>query len=185
MIIAGVDEVGRGPLAGPVVTAAVILPEHFELPRLTDSKKLTKARRETLYDQICVQAVCFAFGEASREEIDRLNILYATLLAMRRAITNLSLKPDHVKIDGNRLPDLPISAEAIVGGDGLVAEISAASILAKVSRDRHMKKLSEKYPYYGWETNSGYPTKQHIQALEQHGVTPHHRRSFAPVKKLL
>lgn len=185
MLIAGVDEVGRGPLAGPVVTAAVILPDKYELPGLTDSKRLSAIRREELDQAIREQAVSFAYGEASIAEIDRLNILHATLLAMQRAVGALNRTPDRVKVDGNRLPQLPMPAEAIVGGDGLVAEISAASIIAKVARDKKMALLAMDFPDYGWARNSGYPTKQHIQALQDYGVTPHHRRSFAPVAKLL
>lgn len=185
MLIAGVDEVGRGPLAGPVITAAVILPERYILPRLTDSKKLTKKRREVLFELIKQQAVSYAFGEASREEIDELNILHATMLAMQRAVLALGVTPDFVKVDGNRVPKLPMSAEAIIGGDGLVDCISAASILAKVARDDLMTELGASFPDFGWHKNSGYPTRQHLQALREHGPTIHHRRSFAPVAKLL
>lgn len=180
-LIAGVDEVGRGPLAGPVVTAAVILPDNYDLPGLTDSKKLTALKRENLADQIKQQAISFAFGEASCEEIDELNILHATMLAMQRAVAALDQRPTFVKVDGNRAPDFQIPAQAVVGGDGKVAEISAASILAKVKRDKLMKALALEHPGYGWEKNSGYPTKQHLEALQKIGVTEHHRRSFAPV----
>lgn len=176
---------GRGPLAGPVVTAAVILPQHVDLPGLTDSKKLSATRRVELAELIKQQALCYAFGQASRSEIDQLNILQATMVAMQRAVTALPLTPDAVKIDGNRTPELPMHAEAIVGGDGLVPCISAASVIAKVERDALMRDLAKKYPEYGWQKNNGYPTKQHLLALQQYGVTPHHRRSFAPVAKLL
>lgn len=185
MIIAGVDEVGRGPLAGPVVTAAVILPSSYDLPRLTDSKKLTAKRREALSIAIKEQAVAWAFGEASVEEIDQLNILHATMLAMQRAVSDLDVKPEHILVDGNRTPDFGISARAIVGGDGLEPAISAASIIAKVARDELMSNYSIAYPHYGFERNSGYPTKQHRDALLEHGITPIHRRSFAPVRAIL
>jgi len=184
-MIAGVDEVGRGPLAGPVVTAAVILPEIFDLPGLTDSKKLTPKKREILSEGIKQQALAWAFGEASVAEIDRLNILHATMLAMQRAVVNLPTAPEHVLVDGNRAPDFGIPATAIVGGDGSQACISAASIIAKVARDQLMTDYAIQYPHYGFASNSGYPTQQHIQALETHGVTPIHRRSFAPVKRCL
>ncbi len=182
MITAGVDEVGRGPLAGPVVTAAVILPDQFDLPGLTDSKKLTKKKREILSEAIKSQALFWAMGEASVEEIDRLNILHATMLAMQRAVANLSRRPEFVLVDGNRTPDFGIPARAVVGGDGLEPAISAASIIAKVSRDRLMAEYADIYPYYGFERNSGYPTKQHREALMQYGPTPIHRTSFAPVQ---
>lgn len=184
-LLAGVDEVGRGPLAGPVVTAAVILPPDYDLPGLTDSKRLSAARREALATLITEQALAYSYGQASREEIDQLNILHATMLAMRRAVASLQPQPTLVQVDGNRLPELPMAGEAIIGGDGLVPEISAASILAKVARDHTMATLARKYPEYRWDSNSGYPTKQHLAALNEFGVTPHHRRSFAPVAKLL
>ena len=183
--IAGVDEVGRGPLAGPVVTAAVILPEEFALPGLTDSKKISAKRREHLAVAIKQQAISWAMGEASVEEIDELNILHATMLAMQRAVKRLSIKPDQVLVDGNRSPDFGIESKAIIGGDGLEACISAASILAKVSRDKLMSGYAKEYPFYGFERNSGYHTKKHKEALGQFGVTPIHRKSFAPVKALL
>ena len=185
MIIAGVDEVGRGPLAGPVVTAAVILPAEFDLPFLTDSKKLTEKRRAVLDTAIKEQALAWTIAEATVEEIDQINILQATMLAMQRAVGDLSIKPDMVLVDGNRAPDFGIQAKPIVGGDGLEPSISAASIIAKVARDTLMKDYAETYPGYGFERNSGYPTKQHREALIEQGVTPIHRRSFAPVKKLL
>ncbi len=185
MIVAGVDEVGRGPLAGPVVTAAVILPESYDLAWLNDSKKLTKKKRETLAVEIKKQALAYAFGEANIEEIDRLNILHATMLAMQRAVANLSLKPELVLVDGNRAPDFGIQAKPIIGGDGLEPCISAASIIAKVARDQLMADFAEVYPHYGFERNSGYPTKQHREALVEHGATPIHRRSFGPVQAVL
>ena len=185
MIIAGVDEVGRGPLAGPVVTAAVVLPEGFDLPGLNDSKKLSAARRETLSEAIRDQALAWSFGEATVAEIDELNILHATMLAMQRAVSDLSLTPQQVLVDGNRTPEFGIPARAIVGGDGLEPAISAASIIAKVRRDKLMQDYAELYPYYGFEKNSGYPTKQHREALLEHGITPIHRRSYAPVRAAL
>lgn len=185
MIIAGVDEVGRGPLAGPVVTAAVVLPIKFDLPGLTDSKKLTLKKREVLALAIKEQALSWSIAEASVAEIDELNILHATMLAMQRAVAGIDLSLDKVLVDGNRAPDFGVPAEAIVGGDGLEPSISAASIIAKVSRDHLMQAYSEQFPEYGFERNSGYPTKQHREALIKYGVTPIHRRSFAPVKKVL
>ena len=184
-MIAGVDEVGRGPLAGPVITAAVILPEHYDLPGLTDSKKLTARRREVLASAIREQALCWAYGAADIDEIDRLNILHATMLAMQRAVKNLAIKPQQVLVDGNRSPEFGIPSVAIVGGDGLQDCISAASIIAKVYRDQLMREYALQYPEYGWHKNSGYPTRQHVAALQEFGVTPHHRRSFAPVARLL
>lgn len=184
-LIAGVDEVGRGPLAGPVVTAAVILPANFDLPGLNDSKKLTAMRRQVLSEAIKEQALAWAFGEANLVEIDELNILHATMLAMQRAVAGLSLRPDKVLVDGNRCPEFGIPAEAIVGGDGLHSAISAASIIAKVERDALMNGYAKQYPEYGFERNSGYPTKQHRDALIEFGVTPIHRKSFAPVRALL
>ena len=183
--IAGVDEVGRGPLAGPVVTAAVILPLEFELPGLTDSKKLTLKKRQTLSIAIKEQAIAWNIAEASVAEIDDINILQATMLAMQRAVAGLTVLPEQVLVDGNKAPDFGIPAQAIVGGDGIEPAISAASIIAKVARDDLMSAYAETFPHYGFERNSGYPTKQHREALIEHGVTPIHRRSFAPVKKLL
>lgn len=185
MRIAGVDEVGRGPLAGPVMTAAVILPCEFDLPGLTDSKKLSKKRRETLSAAIKTQALSWAFGEASVEEIDKLNILQATMLAMQRAVANLALTPERVLVDGNRSPKFAMPSRAIIGGDGIEACISAASVIAKVKRDRLMRDYAASYPGYGFEQNSGYPTAQHLQAIKRLGITAIHRRSFAPVKKYL
>jgi len=184
-LVAGVDEVGRGPLAGPVVTAAVILDPSRPIAGLADSKALTEKRREALFDEIREKALCWALGRAEVEEIDALNILQATMLAMRRAVLALDPAPQHALIDGNRCPDLPCSAEAIIKGDGTVAVISAASIIAKVSRDREMVALDIEYPGYGLAGHKGYPTKAHMAALAELGVTPIHRRSFAPVRRLL
>ena len=185
MYIAGVDEVGRGPLAGPVITAAVILPTDYQLPGLTDSKKLSHNKRVILANAIKQQAVNWSIGEASIEEIDELNILHATMLAMQRAVNNLSIKPNKVLVDGNRVPELDYEAQAIVGGDGIEPSISAASIIAKVERDSIMQEYANQYPGYGLERHMGYPTKQHLEALNTLGVTEIHRRSFAPVKKIL
>lgn len=183
--VAGVDEVGRGPLAGPVITAAVILPSSYDLPGLTDSKKLSKKKRETLSLAIKEQALCWAFGEASVQEIDKLNILQATMLAMQRAVAALELTPNLVLVDGNRCPDFGILAKPIIGGDGLEPAISAASIIAKVARDTLMAEYALIYPQFGFERNSGYPTKQHRDALAEHGATPIHRKSFGPVQAVL
>lgn len=184
-LIAGVDEAGRGPLAGPVVAAAVILDELHPIAGLNDSKKLTARRREHLFDEIRAKALCFSVAEASVEEIDRLNILQATLLAMRRAVEGLRLKPGKVLVDGNRLPVLDVVAEAIVQGDALVPAISAASILAKVTRDRWCEEVDRAYPQYGFAGHKGYGTAEHLQALRQHGASPLHRSSFAPVRAVL
>ena len=184
LIIAGVDEVGRGPLAGDVVAAAVILSE--EVPRgVTDSKKLTANRRERLSAEIKASARSWAIGRASVAEIDRLNILEASMLAMRRAVEALELQPDRVLVDGNRLPRWSYEARAIVGGDALDASIGAASIIAKVQRDSEMVAMANQYPEYGFAQHKGYPTPAHLAALAQFGVTPAHRKSFAPVKRLL
>ena len=185
MLIAGVDEVGRGPLAGPVVAAAVILDIEKPIAGLDDSKKLSEKRRDGLNQLICDQASYYCIAEASVEEIDRLNILQATLLAMSRAVAGLGIRPDKAYVDGNRLPDLPCAAEAVVGGDGAIAEISAASIIAKVYRDSLMQALHATYPHYGFASNKGYPSKQHRDALRLHGATPVHRKSFAPVRQAL
>ena len=184
-LVAGVDEAGRGPLAGPVVAAAVILDDQRPIAGLADSKKLSPARREALFDEIRAHALCFSIAEASVEEIDRLNILQATLLAMRRAVQGLRLKPVMVLVDGNRLPVLDVPAEAIVKGDARVQAISAASILAKVHRDRWCAQLHERYPQYGFAGHKGYGTAAHIAALRAHGACPEHRRTFAPVAQLL
>lgn len=185
ILIAGVDEVGRGPLAGPVVAAAVILHPDRPVVGLADSKKLSEKRREQLAQEIKENALCWALGRAEVEEIDRLNILHASLLAMKRAVEALAPAPVHALIDGNRCPDLACSAEAIVGGDASEPSISAASILAKVERDQEMVQLDEHYPGYGLAKHKGYPTKLHVEALREIGVSPIHRRSFGPVKKLL
>ncbi len=185
MIIAGVDEAGRGPLAGAVVAAAVILDKNKPISGLDDSKKLTVKKRELLYEKICVSALCWHIGRAEVAEIDRLNILQATLVAMQRAVQGLTLQPHRVLVDGDKTPQLTMPAEAIIGGDGFIDEISAASILAKVSRDREMCQLAKKYPGYGLEKHKGYGTKMHLQALHQLGPCAIHRSSFAPVKALL
>ena len=180
-LVAGVDEAGRGPLAGPVVAAAVILDERQPIAGLADSKKLSAARREALYDEIRAKALCCCVAQARVEEIDRLNILQATMLAMQRAVAGLRLKPGLVLVDGNRLPLLEMRAEAIVKGDAKVAAISAASILAKVTRDRGLELLDQRYPQYGFARHKGYGTAEHLQALRLHGPCPEHRSSFAPV----
>lgn len=182
-LIAGVDEAGRGPLAGPVVAAAVILDDLKPIKGLADSKQLTARRREKLYDEIRAKALCCSIAQASVEEIDRLNILNATMLAMQRAVQGLRLKPAKVLVDGNRLPPLDVLAEAIVSGDALVPAISAASILAKVTRDRLLDELDQRHPAYGFARHKGYGTAQHLQALMVHGPLPEHRRSFAPVAR--
>lgn len=184
-LIAGVDEAGRGPLAGPVVAAAVILDQRNPIAGLADSKKLSAAQRERLFDQICARALCCAVGSASVLEIDTLNILQATLLAMRRAVDGLRLTPFKVLVDGNRLPVLRVRAEAVIGGDALVAEISAASIVAKVHRDRWCAQLHAQYPEYGFADHKGYGTVRHLAALRKLGACPEHRRSFAPVAQVL
>lgn len=184
-LVAGVDEAGRGPLAGPVVAAAVILDDLHPIEGLADSKKLTAARRERLYDEIRAKALCCLIAEASVEEIDRLNILQATLLAMRRAVEGLRLKPAKVLVDGNRLPVLDVLAEAVVKGDATVPAISAASILAKVHRDRWCAEYDRAFPQYGFATHKGYGTAAHLAALRAHGPCPQHRKSFAPVAQVL
>ena len=182
-LVAGVDEAGRGPLAGPVVAAAVILDELQPIVGLNDSKKLSAKRREKLYDEIFAKALCCSIAEASVQEIDQLNILQATMLAMRRAVDGLRLKPARVLVDGNRIPVLDVRAEAIVQGDAKVPAISAASILAKVHRDRLCAQLHTHYPVYGFDRHKGYGTAEHLQALQAHGPTPWHRMSFAPVAR--
>ena len=184
-LIAGVDEAGRGPLAGPVVAAAVILDDMNPIKGLNDSKKLSPLRREKLYDEIRAKALCCSVAEASVEEIDELNILQATMLAMRRAVDGLRLKPHMVLVDGNRLPVLDVLAEAIVRGDATVPAISAASILAKVTRDRWCQELDQRYPQYGFAGHKGYGTAEHLAALRTHGACPEHRRTFAPVAQVL
>jgi len=184
-LIAGVDEAGRGPLAGPVVAAAVILDELQPIRGLDDSKQLSPKRRDQLFDEIRARALCVCIAEASAEEIDRLNILQATLLAMARAVAGLRLRPHRVLVDGNRCPVLPMPVNAIVQGDARVQAISAASILAKVHRDRLCLALHEQHPQYGFDGHKGYPTPAHLAALRAHGACAVHRRSFAPVRAVL
>jgi ribonuclease HII len=184
-LAAGVDEAGRGPLAGPVVAAAVILDDDDPIEGLADSKALTARRRELLFDQVRARALSFCIAEASVEEIDRLNILHATMLAMKRAVEGLRLKPAKALVDGNRLPSLRIPGEAIVRGDALVPAISAASILAKVHRDRLCMQLHAEHPHYGFDVHKGYPTPAHLAALREHGASAAHRRSFRPVREAL
>ncbi|WP_374640488.1 ribonuclease HII [Hydrogenophaga sp.] len=184
-LVAGVDEAGRGPLAGPVVAAAVILDDLAPIKGLADSKKLTERQRERLYDEIRAKALCCSVAQASVTEIDSLNILQATMLAMRRAVQGLRLKPVKVLVDGNRLPSLDVMAEAVVGGDALVPAISAASILAKVTRDRLLMELHERHPDYGFDRHKGYGTAQHLEALRRLGPLPEHRRTFSPVAQCL
>ncbi|MFC7003685.1 ribonuclease HII [Bowmanella sp. JS7-9] len=185
MLIAGVDEVGRGPLIGAVVTAAVILDPSRPIAGLTDSKALSEKKRQVLAEQIKQNALAWHIARAEVHEIDQLNILHATMLAMTRAVEGLSIQPDFVKVDGNRLPKWHYAAEAVVKGDSKVAEISAASILAKVARDEEMLQLDAKYPQYGFAAHKGYPTKAHMEALQRHGALPEHRRSFRPVMQVL
>jgi ribonuclease HII len=182
-LVAGVDEAGRGPLAGPVVAAAVILDERQPVRGLADSKVLSPAARDRLFDEIRARALCCCIAQASVDEIDELNIFHATMLAMRRAVEGLRLKPNRVLVDGNRVPALAVSAEAIVKGDARVKAISAASILAKVHRDRLCLELHDAHPQYGFAGHKGYPTREHLEALRRHGPCAHHRRSFAPVRE--
>lgn len=184
-LVAGVDEVGRGPLVGAVVTAAVILDPARPIVGLADSKKLSEKRRLALYDEIIEKALSWSLGRAEPEEIDKINILHATMLAMQRAVAGLSVVPEYVLIDGNRCPALPMPSLAVVKGDSRVAEISAASILAKVTRDREMAELDLCFPQYGFAQHKGYPTAFHLEKLAEHGATEHHRRSFGPVKRVL
>ena len=177
-ILCGVDEAGRGPLAGPVCAAAVILPRGLEIPGLNDSKKLSEKRREALYDVIISSAAAYGIAFADVEEIERLNILHATFLAMNRAIAQLSVRPELALIDGNRDSDIEVPSRCIVKGDSRCADIAAASILAKVTRDRYMIKMAEQYPQYGFEQHKGYGTKQHYAALREYGASPIHRMSF-------
>jgi ribonuclease HII len=181
-LVAGVDEVGRGPLCGPVVTAAVILDPSRPIRGLNDSKKLGEARREALFDEICEKALAWCIGRAEVEEIDRLNILHATMLAMQRAVEGLCVMPRLALIDGNRCPQLSVPTAAVVKGDSQVPAIAAASILAKVSRDREMQTMDLLYPGYGLAAHKGYPTAEHLDALTRLGPTRIHRRSFAPVR---
>lgn len=180
-LMAGVDEAGRGPLAGPVVAAAVILDDTKRIRGLADSKVLTPLQRDRLFDMIREKALCCSVGEASVAEIDTLNILHATMLAMKRAVEGLRLKPAKVLVDGNRLPKLDVLSEAIVGGDATVKSISAASIIAKVTRDRMLAQLHEQFPQYGFASHKGYSTPEHLEALRVHGPCVHHRRFFSPV----
>ena len=181
-IIAGVDEAGRGPLAGPVVASAVILDPHSPIQGLADSKKLSEKKRDQLFDLIMSHALAVGIGFASVQEIDEINILHASMLAMQRAVAELAITPTLALIDGNRCPTLPCASEAIIKGDQKEPCISAASIIAKVTRDREMVQLHQQYPAYGFAKHKGYPTAAHMQALTEHGVTPSHRRSFAPVR---
>jgi ribonuclease HII len=182
-LVAGVDEAGRGPLAGPVVAAAVILDDLNPIQGLNDSKKLTAKRREALFDEIRARALCFSIAESSEQEIDQINILQATLLAMKRAVEGLRLPPKLVLVDGNRLPTLAMRSEAIVQGDALIPAISAASILAKVHRDRLCQEMHQRYPVYGFDQHKGYGTAQHLAALQAHGPADCHRMTFAPVAR--
>lgn len=183
--IAGVDEVGRGPLVGDVVTAAVILDPAQPINGLNDSKKLSEKKRLALLPEIQAKALAWSIGRCSPREIDQLNIFQATMLAMQRAVAGLAIQPDFVLVDGNKVPNLPMAAEAVVKGDLRVAQISAASIIAKVVRDQEMAELDLLYPQFGFAQHKGYPTKAHFAAIEQHGVIDQHRRSFAPVKRAL
>lgn len=184
-LIAGVDEVGRGPLVGAVVTAAVILDPNNPIEGLADSKKLSEKKREKLFDEIKEKALCWCIGRAEPEEIDQLNILHATMLAMQRAVEGLSIQPEFVLVDGNRCPKLTMPSQAVVKGDSLVQEISAASILAKVVRDREMVELDKSFPEYGFAKHKGYPTAYHLEKLAEFGATEFHRKSFAPVRRAL
>lgn len=183
-IVAGIDEAGRGPWAGPVVAAAVILDRSRAPVGINDSKQLSRPKREALYDAIMSVAIV-GVGICTSEEVDSFNVLGATKLAMLRAYENLISKPDIALIDGNQLPNLPCKMDAIVDGDALCISIAAASIIAKVTRDHMMMALAQEFPHYGWERNAGYGTREHQEALANHGVCPHHRRSFAPIRKLL
>ncbi len=183
--ICGVDEAGRGPLAGPVFAASVIFDADNPIDGLADSKTLSAPRRDELANVIRTQARAWAIASASVEEVDSLNILWATMLAMKRAVQTLTVVPTEVLVDGNRCPDLTYPVTAVIKGDALVPEISAASILAKVARDQHMLQLHRQYPDYGFDQHKGYPTKNHIQALRDHGVSPVHRQSFSPVRALV
>ncbi|EMR8543868.1 TPA: ribonuclease HII [Neisseria gonorrhoeae] len=186
ILTAGVDEAGRGPLVGSVFAAAVILPETFDLPGLTDSKKLSEKKRDALAEMIKEQAVAWHVAASTPEEIASLNILHATMLAMKRAVYGLAARPEKIFIDGNRIPEhLGIPAEAVVKGDSKIIEISAASVLAKTARDAEMYALAQRRPQYGFDKHKGYGTKQHLEALKQYGVLPEHRRDFAPVRNLL
>lgn len=183
--IAGVDEVGRGPLVGDVVTAAVILDPENPIQGLDDSKKLSEKKRNLLVDEIKQHALSWAIGRATPEEIDTLNILHATMLAMQRAVAGLSISPDYVLVDGNRSPKFAVPSQAVIKGDGRVAEISAASILAKVARDQEMIELDKLYPDYGFAAHKGYPTKLHLEKIQELGVLDNYRKSFKPVAKVI
>ena len=183
-LIAGVDEVGRCPLVGPVVTACVILPENINLEGLTDSKKLSEKKRDFFYDEIKRQAISIGIGIVSNEEIDKINIYEATKVAMKQAISNCEVTPEHVLIDAMKL-DLDIPSTSIIKGDLLSISISAASVIAKVTRDRMMYELDEKYPMYDFKSNKGYPTKKHMEAIKEYGIIPEHRKSYGPVKEYL
>ena len=184
-LIAGVDEVGRGPLVGDVVTAAVILSPEHKILGLTDSKKLSEKKRELLAAEIKQKALAWSIGRASPAEIDQLNILHATMLAMTRAVAGLNIEPEHVMVDGNRCPDWEYSSEAVIKGDGLIAEISAASIIAKVTRDHEMLELDKQHPEYGFAKHKGYPTPLHLEKLAEHGPLSEYRMSFKPVQRSL
>ncbi|MEG9545371.1 ribonuclease HII [Mannheimia sp. HC-2023] len=184
-LIAGVDEVGRGPLVGAVVTAAVILDPNNPIEGLMDSKKLSEKKRLALAEEIKAKALSWSLGRAEPAEIDELNILHATMLAMQRAVEGLHIQPDFILVDGNRPPQFSVPTQAVVKGDSLVAEISAASIIAKVARDQEMEELDKQFPQYGFAKHKGYPTKLHFEKLIEFGATPYHRKSFAPVKKVL
>ena len=183
--LAGCDEVGRGPLVGDVVAAAVILDPKNPIAGLADSKKLSEKKRDYLYQQIMDNALCVCVGRASPAEIDEINILHASMLAMKRSIDGLEITPEFVLVDGNRCPDIDLPCEAVVKGDAKVAAISAASIVAKVIRDAEMRQLHLEHPQYGFDRHKGYPTKDHMQALQVHGLIPQYRKSFKPVKALL
>ena len=185
IVIAGIDEAGRGPLVGAVLAAAVVLPADLFLPGLTDSKKLSEKKRELLFEQIQTEAIDFGIAAASAKEIDQYNILQASLLAMQRAFNKLQTAVAAAWVDGNKAPQLSVPTRTIIKGDSLVAAISAASILAKVSRDRQMHVLDQQYPEYGFAQHKGYPTSMHLQAIEKYGLTPEHRLSFGPCKRLL
>lgn len=177
-LICGVDEAGRGPLAGPVCAAAVILPPHIEIPGLNDSKKLTDKKRRELFPVICQHALAYGIAFSDEKEIDEINILQATFAAMKRAVDNLSVKPDYILVDGNKLPDFQIPAQYVIKGDSLSASIAAASVLAKVTRDDLMLKMAEQYPQYGFDIHKGYGTKAHYEALTKYGTSPIHRLTF-------
>ena len=181
--VCGIDEAGRGPLAGPVVAAAVILPEDIQLPGVNDSKKITEKKREILFDFVKEHALAYGIGEASETEIDEINILQATFLAMRRAVEALQIPADYALVDGNRIQGLPVPAETVIGGAGKALSSAAASILAKVTRDRYMRDMAAQYPEYGFEKHKGYGTKAHYAAIEQYGICPLHRKTF--LKKVL